>query len=159
VIPRSIVLMVLWVALWGELSVANVASGVVVIAIITWLFGGEARGTYLLRPWGSLKAFAFVGWSLVTSSLQVARAVLFPSPSRVTTSIQDVQLVGESPFIAAIVANAITLTPGTMSLEVNADSRTISVHVLGEVDEAEFRASVLKLERVIAGAFVERRQS
>jgi multicomponent Na+:H+ antiporter subunit E len=159
VIPRSIALMVLWVALWGELSVANVASGVVVIAIITWLFGGEARGSYFLRPWGALKAFVFVGWSLVTSSLQVVRAVLLPSPSRVSTSIQDVQLAGESPFIASIVANAITLTPGTMSLEVNADSRTISVHVLGEVDETEFRASVLKLERVIAGAFVERGQS
>lgn len=158
-IPRSFVLLVLWVALWGELSVANVASGVVVIAIITWLFGGDAPGAYLLRPWGAMKAFAFVGWSLVTSSVQVARAVLLPSPSRVATSIQQVQLAGESPFIAAIVANAITLTPGTMSLEVDAPSRTISVHVLGEVDPAEFRASVLKLEQVISGAFTERGES
>jgi len=159
VISRSLMMMALWVALWGELSVANVASGLVVIAVITWMFGGESLGAYFVRPWGAVKAIGYVGWSLVTSSLQVVRAVLLPNPSRVATSIQEVTLAGDSPFIASIVANAITLTPGTMSLEVDARSRTISVHVLGDVDEAGFRESVLKLERVISGAFVERGRS
>ena len=158
-IPRSLGLMVLWVALWGEFTVANVASGVVVITIITWLFGGETPGSYLLRPLGASKALVYVGWNLVASSVQVARAVLLSNPSRVVTSIQVVQLAGESPFIASIVANAITLTPGTMSLEVDVQSRTIAVHVLGEVDETDFRASVLRLERVISGAFSERGES
>lgn len=153
-IPRSFVLLVLWVAVWGELSVANVVSGLVVVGLISWLFDDSAPSTYHLRPVGALKALGFVGWSLVTSSLQVARAVIFPNADRVATSIQQVQLAGSSPFIASIVANAITLTPGTMSIEV--DGRTISVHVLGRVNEAEFRTSVLRLENVIAGAFKER---
>lgn len=152
-IPRSLMMMALWVALWGELSVANVASGVVVIAAITWMFGSESRGAYFVHPWGAVKAIGFVGWCLVTSSLQVVRAVMLPNSSRVATSIQEVTLAGDSPFIASIVANAITLTPGTMSLEVNPRSRTISVHVLGAVDEEQFRESILKLEHVIAGAF------
>lgn len=149
-------MMALWVALWGELSVANIASGLVVIAIITWMFGGDSLGSYFVSPWGAIKAIGYVGWSLVTSSLQVVRAVLLPNPSRVATSIQEVTLAGDSPFIASIVANAITLTPGTMSIEVNPQTRTISVHVLGAVDEQQFRVSILKLEQVIAGAFIFR---
>ena len=152
-------MMALWVALWGELSVANVASGLVVIAVITWLFGGDSLGSYFVRPWGAIKAIGYVGWSLVTSSLQVVRAVLLPNPSRVATSIQEVKLAGDSPFIASIVANAITLTPGTMSIEVNPQTRTISVHVLGAVDEQQFRESILELERVISGAFTARGNS
>jgi multicomponent Na+:H+ antiporter subunit E len=158
-ITRSLMMMALWVALWGELSVANVASGVVVIAVITWMFGGDSLGSYFVRPWGAIKAIGYVGWSLITSSLQVVRAVLLPNPSRIATSIQEVTLSGDSPFIASIVANAITLTPGTLSLEVSSRSRTISVHVLGAVDEQEFRENILKLERVIAGAFTARGNS
>lgn len=158
-ISRSLMMMALWVALWGELSVANVASGLVVIAVITWLFGGDSLGSYFVRPWGAIKAIGYVGWSLVTSSLQVVRAVLLPNPSRVATSIQEVKLAGDSPFIASIVANAITLTPGTMSIEVNPQTRTISVHVLGAVDEQQFRESILKLERIISGAFTARGNS
>ena len=152
-------MLALWVALWGELSVANVASGLVVIAVITWLFGGDSLGSYFVRPWGAIKAIGYVSWSLVTSSLQVVRAVLLPNPSRVATSIQEVKLAGDSPFIASIVANAITLTPGTMSIEVNPQTRTISVHVLGAVDEQQFRESILELERVISGAFTARGNS
>ena len=158
-IPRSLMMMALWLALWGELSVANVVNGVVVITVITWMFGGESRCAYFVRPWGAAKALGYVGWNLVTSSLQVVRAVLLPNSSRTATSIQEVTLAGDSPFIASIVANAITLTPGTMSLEVNSQSRTISVHVLGAVDEQQFRESVLKLERVITGAFTMRGNS
>ena len=158
-IPRSLVLLVLWIALWGELSVANVASGVVVLAVTELLFGGGAKGRHVLRPVGAVKALGYVGWSLVTSSLQVVRAVLVPDASRVATSVQEVTLAGDSPFVASIVANAITLTPGTMTLELDASTRTLSVHVLGEVDKAEFRESILKLERVIAGAFLVRGES
>ena len=158
-IPRSLMMMALWLALWGELSVANVVNGAVVLTVITWMFGGESRCAYFVRPWGAAKALGYVGWNLVTSSLQVVRAVLLPNSSRTATSIQEVTLAGDSPFIASIVANAITLTPGTMSLEVNSQSRTISVHVLGAVDEQQFRESVLKLERVITGAFTMRGNS
>ena len=34
-IPRSLVLLVLWIALWGELSVANLISGVAAVAAVT----------------------------------------------------------------------------------------------------------------------------
>jgi multicomponent Na+:H+ antiporter subunit E len=95
--------------------------------------------------------------SLVTSSWQVVLAVLLPNARRTATSVQQVQLQHGSAFIGAIVANAITLTPGTMSLDLNTKDLTLSVHVLGEVDETKFRADVLKLEDMVSKAVRERK--
>lgn len=155
-IPRSVALLALWIALWGELSAANVASGVVAVAVVTWMFAERTASTYQVRPLNALRLVGFVGYSLVTSSARVVWAVLFPTPARTITSIQRVKLERGSVFVGAIVANAITLTPGTMTLELDTESLELSVHVLGEVDPDSFRHQVLDLERRVANAVRER---
>jgi multisubunit Na+/H+ antiporter MnhE subunit len=152
----SIALFVLWIAMMGELSVANSLSGVVVIALVNWLFVHD-HSRYVLRPWGAARLAISVLKSLVTSSWQVVLAVLLPNAQRTATSVQDVQLKHGSAFIGSIVANAITLTPGTLSLDLQEEDLVLSVHVLGEVDEARFRANVLALEDMVAEAVRERK--
>ncbi len=152
-IPRVVALFGFWILLWGEWSVANLLSGVVVVPLVSWLFAHRRQPQYVLRPWGALKLLWFVLFSLITSSLRVALAVVAPTPRRTVTSVQTVQLERGSAFIAAIVGNAITLTPGTMTLDVDRSAVSLSVHVLGEVDPDAFRAEVLKLERLVDEAF------
>lgn len=156
-IPRSLALVALWVALWGEVSVANVASGVVVVGIVSWLFVERAASTYQVRPWNALTLLVYVLYNLVVSSVRVVAAVVAPSAERTTTSVQQVQLRSGSPFIGAIVANAVTLTPGTMSLDLDRASMVISIHVLGEVTPDKFAADILRLEQLVADAVKERR--
>ena len=155
-IPRSLALLVLWVALWGELSVANVASGVLAVALVSWLFAERTTKTYQVRPWNALKLILFVAYSLVVSSGRVVLAVLMPTKARIVTTVQYVRLERGSVFVGAIVANAITLTPGTMTLDLNPETLTLSVHVLGEVQPEQFRRDVLDLERRVADAVRER---
>jgi len=156
VIGRSVALLALWVAMWGELSVANVASGVVAVALVTWLLAERSGPTYRLRALGGLRLLIFVAYSLVISSLRVALAVVAPNRERTHPTVQRVKLQRGSVFYGAIVANAITLTPGTMTLELNEDTLELSVHVLGEVEPAKFAADVLDLERRVAEAFKQR---
>ena len=155
-IARSLALLALWIALWGEVSVANVASGIVAVALVTWLFAERSGPVYSLRLWGGFRLLMFVAYSLVTSSLKVALAVIAPTRKRTHPSVQRVNLARGSVFYGAIVANAITLTPGTMTLELDPATLELSVHVLGEVDPAKFAADVLDLERRVAAAFKER---
>jgi len=159
VIGRSVALFALWVALWGEVSVANVASGIVAVALVTWLFAERSGPVYSLRLWGGFRLLMFVAYSLVTSSLKVALAVIAPTRKRTHPSVQRVNLARGSVFYGAIVANAITLTPGTMTLELDPATLELSVHVLGEVDPAKFAADVLDLERRVAAAFKERERA
>lgn len=148
---RSLALLVLWIALLGELSVANVLSGVLLVALVSWLFVHD-EPQYTLRPLAALRLAAHVLVNLVSSSARVVLAVIVPTPQRSATSIQQVQLAQGSVFVGAIVSNAITLTPGTMSLDLDPSSLMLSVHVLGTIDEASFRADVLSLEQLVAKA-------
>jgi multicomponent Na+:H+ antiporter subunit E len=155
-IPRSLALLVLWIALWGELSVANVLTGIAVVALVSWMFAERTHATYQVRPLNAIRLVSFVAWGLVTSSARVVWAVLFPTPERTITSVQRVRLERGSVFVGAIVANAITLTPGTMTLELDAETLELQVHVLGTVEPEQFQAGVLDLERRVAAAVRER---
>jgi multicomponent Na+:H+ antiporter subunit E len=155
-IVRSAALLLIWLALWGEVSIANLTSGVVVVALLNWLFVEDLASTYRVRILPAVRLLGFVGWSLVASSARVVAAVLLPTPQRTVTSVQQVQLESGSTFIGSIVANAITLTPGTMSLELDPDSLTLSVHVLGEVEPEAFRRGILDLEQRVVRAVSKR---
>ncbi|MFZ8966517.1 MAG: Na+/H+ antiporter subunit E [Ilumatobacteraceae bacterium] len=155
-ITRSMALLLLWIALWGEVSVANVLSGVLVVAIVSWLFAHDRPRRYVMRPVPALRLLLHVLVSLVGSSVRVVFAVLFPTRERIATSVQSVALQQGSVFVGAVVANAITLTPGTMSLDLDESTLVLSVHVLGLVDPDEFRRDVLQLENLVARAVRER---
>lgn len=156
VIPRTLALFGFWILLWGEWSAANLLSGAVAIPVVSWLFSHQRNARHALRPWGALKLLGFVLYGLVTSSLRVALAVIAPTPERTETSVQTVRLERGSLFVAAIVGNAITLTPGTMTLDIERSTISLSVHVLGKVDPEVFRSEVLRLERLVDDAFVSR---
>ena len=83
----------------------------------------------LLRPYYILRLFVFFFYDLVVSSLQVAGAVL--SPRRVQPRFVLVPLqTARSDLEITMVANYITLTPGTLTVDVSADRRTLLIHSL-----------------------------
>jgi len=41
VVPRAAALFGFWILLWGEWSAANVASGVIIVPVVSWLFGHQ----------------------------------------------------------------------------------------------------------------------
>lgn len=153
-IVRVAVLLVLWVALQGDLTFGNVVGGLIVIAGISVLFPVSRRTTHRLHPVG---AVVFVGrllYDLVVSSIAVARAVVRPTPTRTATAVVPVPLETASRLVASIVANAITLTPGTMTVDVRVEGgrQVLDVHVLGEFEHDDFVASIAALERRVARA-------
>ncbi len=152
---RSVVLVVVWVLLWGEISVANIASGVLAAAVIGVAFPVHARGGHRLHPLAALRLGGYVLVNLVTSSIAVVLAVLRPTPERVHAEVVELELTSRSPLVAALVSNCITLTPGTMTVEADPATSVLRVHVLGRVDHEEFRDRVRALERRVVAA-VER---
>jgi multicomponent Na+:H+ antiporter subunit E len=151
-IARWSVLVVVWVALWGEVSVANVASGVLVLIVLAVVFPPRSRTRHSPHPLHALALVWFVLSDLVRSSLNVVLAVLVPTPERTATAILPVQLTTRSPLVATIVANALTLTPGTMTVDADRMTFVLRVHVLGVVDPEQFHDEVLLLERRVIAA-------
>lgn len=145
---RWVLLLAVWVLLWGELSVANLASGVVVVGAVTAV-DARLRGPrrHRVRPWGVAVLLADLAVRLVVSSLVIARTVLRPTPERVREGVVVVGLDSDSDLVATVVADLITLTPGTLTLDVLDGPRRLVVHVFGLGDPAEVHAEVHQLER------------
>ncbi|MFN3257924.1 MAG: Na+/H+ antiporter subunit E [Ilumatobacter sp.] len=153
--------LVVWLALWGEISVINVASGVLVVAILAMLFGPGPRG-HTLNPIALVKLLAVFVWRLVSSSVTVVAAVLSPTPARLRSGVVGVRLSQPSPLVATIVADAISLTPGTVTLETRYDEGddrespsvppVLYIHVLGLDDPDAIRTDVQRLERLVVSA-------
>jgi multicomponent Na+:H+ antiporter subunit E len=133
-------------------SAANIASGVVVVGLVLLAFPPDRQMRHRYHPLAAVSFLVYLLWALVVSSARVALAVVAPTPARTRTEIVDVELSTGSELVAAVMANSITLTPGTMTVEVREAPLTLSVHVFGFGDEAGFRAEMADLERRILRA-------
>jgi len=159
-VVRAGALVLVWVALWGSPSVGNLVSGALVAVFVLAVFPGgpgrlEGQDEPRVRP---LSPFRFLGRfvvELVMSTFSVAIAVVAPR-RRVREGVVKVRLRSSSPVIGTIVANAITLTPGTLTVDAEADrvrGTLLYVHVLGLDDPESVRASALDFERLAIAAF------
>ena len=51
-----------------------------------------------------------------------------------------------------LMGNLITLTPGTMTVDIDESAGVLQVHVLGRVDDREFAESMARLEQKVTAA-------
>ncbi len=145
-------LLVVWLALWGEISVANVASGLLVGGAAAIGFDTWRDGELVIRPVRAAHFAGYFAFQLLVSSLTVARTVIMPR-GRIHTAVVAVPLQGCTDAVATVLADAITLTPGTLTLEVRREPLTLFVHCLDARDADAVRADVRQLEILAVRAF------
>jgi multicomponent Na+:H+ antiporter subunit E len=104
-----------------------------------------------VRPGALLRFVAFFAFDLVRASLRVVALVLRPR-GELRQAVVAVPVAGASDALLTVLANAISLTPGTLTLEVDRARSTLYVHVLqvGEGADAveRVRRDILALERL-----------
>ena len=144
---------VVWTALWGTLSVANTVWGAVLGGLSLWLLPVQHKEHRVpVRPVLMARFGVLFLWSLVKASAVVAWEVVRPA-NRINEGIVAVPLQTSSPGLITLIANAVTLTPGTLTLEVRHDPPTIYVHVLHLREVEDVRADIRHLEAVALAAF------
>jgi len=147
-LPLLVVLVVTWILLQGQLTVGNVLGGLVFgVALVAIFPVTELAVHHRMHPWALFKFVVFVLYSLVLSSWEVIKVIVRPTPTSLRAGIVRVRLEAESPVTTTLVANAVTLTPGTMTLTARVHPAELHIHVLGLADPEEFRESVHDLER------------
>lgn len=153
----------LWVALWGDLTPGNVvgglavAIGVVAVARPTGVTGLERS---YFRPFAALHYAVYFLIQLVKSNLVVAWEIVTPH-TKIKRAIIAVPMHTTSAALVTLVANSITLTPGTVTIDVteaygpdgHIDACTLFIHVLHFDDVESIRRDVLRLERLAVKAF------
>ncbi len=146
-------LLVVWILIWGELSVANVASGLVVVGAVVALDARLRRPrAHHVHALGVILLVADLFGRLVVSSLQVAWTVLRPTAGRLRAGVVAAPLHTDSALVATIVADLISLTPGTVTLDVRHGPTHLLVHVLGLEDPEAVVAEIAALEQRVLRA-------
>lgn len=117
-----------WCALWGEVTPANLVSGLVVASIVVGIgVGTPGRGGIRLRP--LLRFSAHVVADMVTSTLSVAREILTPE-DRTDEAIVAVPVPTEARSHLLLLIVAVTVTPGTAVVDADPDTGTLFLHLL-----------------------------
>ena len=139
VFATNIVLAIIWAALLGQITLFNLASGFVLGFGALWIIQPlTGASSYFFRVWAWAKLIVMFHYELVVSSIQVAWDVLTPR-HRARPAIIDVPLDVKSDAGILLVTNLITLTPGTLSLDVSDDRTTLKVHAMYADDPDEIR--------------------
>ncbi len=104
-----------------------------------------------MRIFRFLSFLLFYLWEVILSNLRVARDILLPN-SRFNCGIVAVPILELSDAGVAFLANLISMTPGTLSLDFCSETRRLFVHSMYLEDEATFINMIqTQYERRIAG--------
>ncbi len=155
-------LTVLWVALWDDISVANIVGGLIVAVVVAWVTPNEPsryQGSHF-NPLHAVKYVVLLAWKLLESNLRLAWEILTPGIGT-HTGIIAVQMESGSDDVVTLVANSITLTPGTLTVEVQRDGQAVTLYVHGMYtrDPEAVRHDVLQLEVWALRAFGTRQDA
>jgi multicomponent K+:H+ antiporter subunit E len=141
--PRlSLVLGVLWLLLAQSVSVAHVLLGAVLGVGLPLLTGGMLPDLPTIRRPGRLAAYVLlVLWDILVANVNVAKLALGPL-SRLNPAVVEVPLDIQDPIVASLLAATVTLTPGTVSMDVDMAARRLTVHGLDVPDAAALVAEI-----------------
>ncbi|WP_366654951.1 Na+/H+ antiporter subunit E [Fodinicurvata sp. EGI_FJ10296] len=126
----NILFMLGWALVTGSFSILNLVFGLLVGFLGLWatrpLYGDTDHFTVIPRVIGLILFFLK---ELLVSSVRVAQDVLTPTP-RNRPGIIAIPLEARTDVEITLLGNMISLTPGTLTLEVSHDRQTMYVHAM-----------------------------
>jgi multicomponent K+:H+ antiporter subunit E len=139
----SLVIGILWLLLVGSMALAHL----LLAAVLAWLLPWVCQHFWIypvrIRGWLPLVRYAFVVlWDITLSNVTAARLVLGPV-KKLRPAFFSVPLDLTNPIAITVLANTITLTPGTVSANIAQDRSHILVHGL-HVPDVELAIDTIK---------------
>jgi multicomponent K+:H+ antiporter subunit E len=138
----TVLLALFWLLLVNEVSAARGVLGLALgalVASVALVF--RPRRLQVRRPSVALRLLGVFLYDLVVANLAVARAALSPRMA-IYPQFFDVPLDLQDPGAAALLAAMVTLTPGTVSVDLDLDRRVLRVHGLLVEDPVEGVAGI-----------------
>lgn len=154
----NILLASAWTILFGYYTALTFFSGFVVGFGVLWLLQPlmGAQSAYFLRVWYWLKLIVLFHYELIVSSIDVFREIV-SMKYRANPALIDVPLDVKTDAGILLVTNLISLTPGTLSLDVSEDRSTLRVHAMFADDPDEVRRALKSgMEKWVIDAVEER---
>ena len=125
-----------WMAVSGNYSLANLVLGILLGGLALEVISRQrGEGTYLLRGRKSVALAWLLVIELIKSAWGVAKIVMRPKID-IRPGIIAYPMQVKSDAAITLLANLITLTPGTLSVDVSPDRSTLYIHCV-DIDDAD----------------------
>ena len=145
VLPQPILTLViaaLWAMLASDASGGTLLLGLAVGLIIPMFTSGFWPGRpQTFRIWAAIKLMFVVFYDIVVANISVARIIL-GNVDAIKSKFVDLPLDTDDPFVATILGSIITLTPGTLSIDIDMDARVVHIHGLDVADKSLLIADI-----------------
>ncbi|MFO8030544.1 MAG: Na+/H+ antiporter subunit E [Cyclonatronaceae bacterium] len=146
-----IILALIWTAVTATFSFVNLLIGLILGYLVLMVVGPAIdKSNYTQRVRKGITLILFFLKELVVSSVRVAIDVMRPG-FRMKSGVVDIPLTVTSDLEITLLANMISLTPGTLSLEVSDDRKELFIHAMYIDEGVEYVRENIKsgLERHI----------
>lgn len=133
----NILLAFIWTAVTGEFTIGNFGIGFLLGYLVLFIAGPviDSDG-YTKKIWLVIGLLLYFIKELVVSSIRVAVDVLRPGEFKMKSGVVKVPLSVKTDFKITFLANMISLTPGTLSLDISEDHKSLFIHAM-YVDEKD----------------------
>lgn len=157
-----VTLTMVWVLLWGNVSVGNVVAGVLVGAFVLLVFPlPPVTFGVRVRLWPLLVLIAtFVG-DVVKASMEVAYKAVVPWEHPVARTIR-VPLRSRHDLFTTLTAEMSSLVPGSMVVDIDRDDHSLLLHVFDAPTQRDLERiydETRRQERRVLRAFAARAES
>ncbi len=146
---KAAALFVMWVMLSGQYDWPHLGLGLVLSFLVAWVNSGHSPFVPNFRIWGRI--LLYLPWlfsRILQSSLHVTKLILHPALPIDPKLIRVETRLG-NPAAVVLLGNSITLTPGTITAEVN--SRALMVHGMDEASMEDVTSG--RMESKVADVF------
>lgn len=135
-------LALVWALAGGEISLTSLTVGFVLGYFVLWVAQPVMPPTgYFRRLPRAVRFAGYFLWQLLLSNLRVAHDVITPR-LYMRPGIVAIPLDAKSDQEITLLANLITLTPGTLSLDISEDRRFLYVHAMFVEDAKSVRDGI-----------------
>ena len=150
----NLLMAIVWAAITGSASLHNLIFGFVLSTLTLGLIREQINGTGYVRRMVRITSLAWLFFvELAKSAWKVAVMVVKPNLD-IKPGIFAYPLTVTRDFEITLLANLITLTPGTLSVDVSDDRKTLYVHAIDCADPEGARRDIADgFERKILEAF------
>ncbi len=155
VLLKTVVFFIIWLILSGKFNPFHMGLGLVVSFGVAWLNSGHADSPF--RNYPLLRMLWYFPWlfgRIVRSSLHLTALILHPAlPIDPKLIHYRTKLQGQTAIV--LLGNSITLTPGTITAELNAQE--LIVHAMDNASGDDLTSQ--RLEQKIAKVFQQQQGS
>ncbi len=138
----SLLLWIVWLLLNNTIAMGHVVLGAVVALILPWATAKFwADRLHVHKPGLALRFLLLVLWDITVANIQVAKLIMNPM-RKLRPAFIEYPLDTDHDFAVTVLAATISLTPGTVSIDVNSDRSVLLIHGLDIEDEAATIAEI-----------------